>query len=212
MNRSLTLAALLERGVPCGVDAWQSEAGGRASLCAALTDGRRQGQLGRDFGDEPTFLLLPDLVAPGRIEVDALARLLPDAPDYARGFIGIAWHVQGAGDAFECFYLRPTNGRSHAPPPPRDMRAIQYFAYPDHKFDRLRDTDPGRYEAGADIGLDRWHHLVVDLTGPGPRLEVDGQTVLTLDAALQPARPGGIGLWVDIGTEGHFDCLEIRTE
>ena len=35
--------------------------------------------------------------------------------------------------------------------------AVQYFAYPDWKFDRLREEFPdGRYEAGADIGPDEW--------------------------------------------------------
>jgi hypothetical protein len=39
------------------------------------------------------------------------------------------------------------------PPSPRDQRAIQYFAYPDWKLDRLREQYPdGNYEAGADIG------------------------------------------------------------
>jgi hypothetical protein len=47
---------------------------------------------------------------------------------------------------------------------PRDQRAIQYFAYPDWKFDRLREQYPdGDYEAGADIGPDEWITLKLDI-------------------------------------------------
>jgi hypothetical protein len=38
------------------------------------------------------------------------------------------------------------------PTEPSGQRAVQYFAYPDWKFDRLREEFPdGRFEAGADI-------------------------------------------------------------
>jgi hypothetical protein len=36
----------------------------------------------------------------------------------------------------------PLNGRKTNPPSPRDQRAIQYFAYPNWKFDRLREQYP----------------------------------------------------------------------
>jgi hypothetical protein len=35
---------------------------------------------------------------------------------------------------------------------PRDQRAVQYFAYPDSKFDRLRQEFPdGRYEGAQTL-------------------------------------------------------------
>jgi hypothetical protein len=198
---------LIAQGKPCGVEASAVLLDGRGCLRLALEPERRTGELGRDFGDEPTFLLLPETHDPVVIEAQVRARLLPDAPDYARGFIGMAWNVQS--DRFEAAYLRPTNGTSYAPPPPRDQRGVQYFAYPDAKFDRLRETAPGRYEAAADIRLDQWHHLRVSLDA-GVRVEVDGTPVLTLDHRLLPARPGQIGLWIDIGTEGFFSGVTVR--
>lgn len=39
----------------------------------------------------------------GVLEVDMLSRLLPDAPDYARGFIGIAFRILPDNREFECF-------------------------------------------------------------------------------------------------------------
>ncbi len=197
----------LARGVACGVEASVATLDARDCLQLALEPGRRKGELGRDFGDEPTFLLLPDTVEARVIEADLLARLLPDAPDYARGFIGLAWNVQP--DRFEAAYLRPLNGTSYAPPPPRDQRAVQYFAYPDAKFDRLRETAPGRYEAAADVRLAQWHHLRITLDA-GVRVEVDGTAVLTLDHRLLPAGAGQVGLWVDIGTEGFFSGVTVR--
>jgi hypothetical protein len=200
---------LLVRGLPCGVEASTATLRGRDCLRLALDPDRRKGELGRDFGDEPTFLLLPDACTPAVIEADLSARLLPDAPDYARGFIGLAWNVQGNGDSFEALYLRPMNGVSLAPPPPRNQRGLQYFAYPDHKFDRLRETDPGRYETAADIRPDAWHHLRIDL-GTGVSASVDGVTIFTLPDRLLPDGPGRVGLWVDIGTDGFFSGVTVR--
>lgn len=198
---------LFARGKPCGVEASATSLEGCDCLRLALEPGRRTGDLGRDFGDEPTFLLLPGLCEPTMIEADLRARLLPDAPDFARGFIGLAWNVQP--DRFEAAYLRPANGISYAPPAPRDQRGVQYFAYPDAKFDRLRETAPGRYEAAADLRLDKWHHVRVTLDR-GVQVKVDGASVLALDHRLLPSGPGQVGLWVDIGTEGFFAKVTVR--
>ena len=128
---------------------------GRPCLRLALHAASRAGKPGVDYVDQPSFMLLPEVMTDGAIEVEVCARLLPDAPDYARGFIGLAYRVHEDLSSYEPLYLRPTNGRMHAPPAPRDVRAVQYYAYPDHPFDVLRETEPGRYEAGADIALDR---------------------------------------------------------
>ncbi len=48
----------------------------------------------------------------GIIEVKMLSRLLPDAPEFARGFIGIAYRINEQDSEFESFYVRPTNGRT----------------------------------------------------------------------------------------------------
>lgn len=48
----------------------------------------------------------------GTIEVKLLSRLLPDAPDFARGFIGIVYRANADNSEFEAFYVRPANGRT----------------------------------------------------------------------------------------------------
>lgn len=181
---------------------------GRPCLRLALDAASRAGKLGVDYVDQPSFLLLHQVVTDGMVEVDVCARLLPDAPDYARGFIGLAYRVQDDLSSYESLYLRPTNGRLHAPPAPRDARAVQYYAYPDHPFDVLRETEPGRYEAGADIALDRWTRLRITFDGPDFAVYTDGVLILTGKGKLPP-RPGRIALWVDIGTEGFFANLAM---
>ncbi|WRK52826.1 hypothetical protein SD457_21750 [Coprobacillaceae bacterium CR2/5/TPMF4] len=66
--------------------------------------------------DENTYAKLIDSsFHNGVIEVKMLSRLLKDAPDFARGFIGIAYRINEDDSAFESFYLRPTNGRIDDP-------------------------------------------------------------------------------------------------
>ena len=128
--------------------------GGRIVLRIALDAASRAGKPGVDLGGRRSIKKKTETVVDATIEVDVCARLLPDAPDYARGFIGLADRVRPDLSAYESVYIRPTNGTLHAPGPPRDHRAVQYYAYPDWPFDVLRDREPGRYEAGADIGTE----------------------------------------------------------
>ena len=73
------------------------------------------------------------------------------------------------------------NGQKTNPPSPRDQRAIQYFAYPEWKFDRLREQYPdGDYEAGADIGPDEWITLKLDIDDTSLTANVNGNETLTL--------------------------------
>ena len=92
----------------------------------------------------------------GVIEVKMLSRLLPDAPDYARGFIGIVYRANEADCEFESFYIRPANGRD-CKEPMRKAHGCQYFSYPGYTFEYFREFGIGDYEAPVDIanGLER---------------------------------------------------------
>ena len=154
--------------VLCGVTAEPAAISGRPALKVQLTDAVSRGAMGVDFGDEPTFVLLPTPILNGSIEFDVLGRLTPMAPAFARAFIGLAYRVQGAGESYESVYLRPLNGKALNSEPPRDQRAVQYYAYPNWKFDRLRTEYPdGRFEVGADIAPDEWIHYGLKSTAQG---------------------------------------------
>src|SRR3990172_6827149 len=80
--------------------------------------------------DEATFARLIDSdFKNGIIEVKVLSRLLENAPDFARGFIGVAFRIDERNSKFECIYIRPTNGR--AEDQLRRNHSTQYFSYPD---------------------------------------------------------------------------------
>jgi len=140
-----------------------------------------------------------------------LSRLLEDAPDFARGFIGIAFRIDESNSKFECIYIRPTNGR--AEDQLRRNRSTQYFSYPDFKFDRLRSESSGIYESYADMGFNEWITIKIEVKNEKAKLYLYGQEnpVLIVNDLKHGANvSGGIGLWVDVGTEGHFTDLSIE--
>jgi hypothetical protein len=162
--------------------------------------------------DEPTFVRLDDVeFQNGTIEVKVLSKLLPKSPELSRGFIGIAFRINDDNSRFECIYIRPTNGRSTQQL--RRNRSIQYFSYPDYKYERLRQEAPGEYESYADMGLNEWIKL---------RIEVkDSQALLFINDNVHPSlivndlkhganNKGAVGLFVDAGTDGFFSDLTIK--
>ena len=80
------------------------------------------------------------------------SELVADAPSYARGFIGLTFRIDKKGN-FESIYLRPSN--SVADDQVRRNHSVQYVAYPDYRFDRLRRESPEKYESYAELDLQR---------------------------------------------------------
>ena len=164
--------------------------------------------------DEPTFAKLRDfIIKDGTIQISVLSRLLKDANPTARGFIGLAFRIKDDNSRFECFYLRPSNGR--ADDQLRRNHTLQYFSYPDFKFDRLGKEASGEYESYVDIGLDEWINLKIEIKGARARLFVNNsrQPVLIVnDLKHGEDSSGAIGLWVDEGTEGYFADLKIQRD
>lgn len=170
------------------------------------------GVAGVDYIDQPTFLVLPVRFATGQIEVSVAAETHADAPDYARGFAGIAFGVDDEAGTFECTYIRPLNGLGLAPPAPRNRRAVQYFAYPDWPFNVLRERWPdGPHESPADIRPGVWQRLSVSVTGDRIVVEVDGVTTVDVSRLHGPTTTGMVALWVDIGTQAWFADLRVST-
>ncbi|WP_290790840.1 hypothetical protein [Flavihumibacter sp. UBA7668] len=164
--------------------------------------------------DEPTFIRINDIdFRNGIIEVKILSRLLKNAPEFARGFIGVAFRINDSNTRFESIYVRPTNAR--ADDQVRRNHSIQYYSYPDYKFDRLRRESPEKYESYSDLEMNKWITI---------RLEVkDAMVKLFLNGSSQPSlvvndlkhganASGAIGLWVDVGTEGYFTDLTIKKQ
>ncbi|HTR86600.1 MAG TPA: hypothetical protein VMI56_19110 [Reyranella sp.] len=195
---------------PHRVTATTVEYKGRKALKVELAEEVRRGKPGIDYGDTDSFMIVPTSFRTGTIEVDLLGKLRADAPPDMRAFIGLAYHIAAEGKHFEAAYVRPLNGLKLNPPPPRNKRAVQYFAYPDWRFDRLREAYPdGRYEAGANIAGDEWITLRLEVAADRMTVKVNGVESLIVREPKMPLANGAIGLWIDIGTEGYFSNLRI---
>ncbi|ULQ50943.1 hypothetical protein [Flavihumibacter fluvii] len=161
--------------------------------------------------DEPTFVKIKGVnFKNGVIEVKVLSRLLKDAPGFARGFIGIAFRINDSNTKYESIYLRPVNAR--VDDQVRRNHSIQYYAYPDYKFDRLRKEAPERYEAYADMEMDSWITMRIEVRDTQAKLFLNNNSqpaLIVNDLKHGAALSGAIGLWVDIGTEGYFADLKI---
>jgi len=146
----------------------------------------------------------------GTIEVSVLSRLLPDANELARGFIGVAFRINEDNTKFESIYIRPTNAR--ADDQIRRKRTLQYFSFPDFPFMRTRKETPGKYESYADMALNEWIKIKITVKDTKAQLFIndDAQPSLIVNDLKHGAdSSGAIGLWVDVGTEGYFADLSI---
>ncbi|MBI1769146.1 MAG: hypothetical protein HYR67_12305 [Bacteroidetes bacterium] len=162
--------------------------------------------------DEPTFVRIKGVdFKNGTIELNVRSKILPNAPEFSRGFIGIAFRINGSNSKFECIYIRPANGRDSSQI--RRNHTVQYFSFPNYKFDKLRNDAPGEYESYADIGLNEWIKLKIVVKSAQAKLFINDnkQPSLIVNDLKQGAdSSGAIGLWVDVGTEGYFSDLSIH--
>lgn len=161
--------------------------------------------------DEPTYVKLKDVtIENGIFEVKVLSRILVPSPfPRAQGFIGAAYRINQDDTAFESIYLRPNVGRSNSQF--ARNHAVQYFSYPDYKFDRLREEFSGEFETYADIGLDEWITMRFEIQGEKATLYLNNQTYpsFIVNEMKGGLESGSIALWVDIGTEGYFKDFKI---
>lgn len=162
--------------------------------------------------DENTYAKVKDICFHnGTIEVKMLSRLLPDAPDFARGFIGIAYRINDNDTKFESFYVRPTNGRQ-CTDPIRKAHGCQYFSYPKYTFAYFRENNITQYEAPVDIDLNEWIDLkavIHDTTAQFYINDMDNPILIVDDMKHGSDLKGSVGFFIDIGTEAFFKDLKI---
>jgi hypothetical protein len=147
----------------------------------------------------------------GVIELELAGQPAAGAFEGARGFVGIAFRVQGDG-RYEYIYLRPTNGR--ADDQVRRNHSTQYSSYPDFDFARSRQEAPEKYESYVDLQPGAWTRYKIEVEGRKARLYVHGADqpcLIVNDLKLDP-RDGGVALWVGPGTEGYFSNLKITAK
>jgi hypothetical protein len=130
----------------------------------------------------------------GTIEVDLAGKPAANAGAGARGFIGIAFRLQG--NRYEYIYLRPTNGRTDDQV--RRNHSTQYGAQPDFDFDRLRKESPEKYESYVDLEPGVWTKYRIAIDGTKARLFVHGaaQPCLIVNDMKLGNTEGAVALWV----------------
>jgi 3-keto-disaccharide hydrolase len=149
----------------------------------------------------------------GVIEIELTGEPSATAGEGARGFVGVAFRVNldAAKDAakYECFYLRPTNGR--ADDQVRRNHSTQYISYPDFPWHRLRKEFPEKYESYVDLVPGEWTKVKIEVRGDKARLYVHDapQPVLVVNDLKQRQGQGRIALWVGAGTVAHFSNLRV---
>jgi hypothetical protein len=185
-----------------------------AEAQAALYHGKQALKLtGKEIDAAHTIAVIRDRTFHnGTITLDVSGAPLKTAGESARGFIGIAFHVQSDASHYECIYIRPTNGR--AEDQLRRNHSTQYTSFPDWPWERLRGETPGVYESYADIVPGEWTHLRIVVHGKDASLYVGNATQPTLlihDLKLGDTQ-GSIALWIGPGTEGYFSNLSIVDE
>lgn len=163
--------------------------------------------------DENTYAKVKHVnLTNGVIELDMMSRLLVDAPDFARGFIGIAFRICEDDTSFESFYIRPTNSINATDDPIRQSHGCQYFSYPKYTFSYFREHGITEYEAPIHCELNQWIHLKAVINGETASfyLNHEEKPVLKVDKLLHgKGIHGGIGLFVDIGTEAFFKNIRV---
>jgi hypothetical protein len=139
----------------------------------------------------------------GTLEID-----LRGAGTEEASFLGLAFGVADA-KTFEAVYFRPfrftdddPGGRSHA---------VQYVAWPESTWEKLRKDKPGVYEAAIQPVPDPagWFHVRIDVTKQTVSVSVDGSTQPCLVVDRLGHREGDVGLWVD-SMPGAFRNLRIQ--
>jgi len=145
----------------------------------------------------------------GTIELDVSGKPRAGAVADARGFVGVAFRVNADASKYNCFYIRPTNGR--AEDQLRRNHAVQYMSFPDYEWSRLRKETPGKYESYADLVPGEWTKIKIEVNGEKARLYVNGasQPVLMVNDLKLGDSKGAVALWIGVGTEAYFANLRL---
>jgi len=212
--RALAALICVLPGVPLAAQSADRLLGKNVSIAQTNYKGRSAVQVVAkpDAANATSYALVKDVTfRDGTVEVDLAGQPAAGTFAGARGFIGIAFRIQGDG-RYEYIYLRPTNGR--ADDQVRRNHSTQYSSHPDFDFARSRQEAPEKYESYVDLQPGVWTKYKIEVEGRKARLYVHGaeQPCLIVDDLKLDPREGGIALWVGPGTEGYFSNLKITAK
>jgi hypothetical protein len=172
--------------------------------------GRRSIGITMEGEDHDGLALLPGTdFQDGVIEADiALRNTTP--PEVKRpGFVGIAFRVSPDASRYEVLYLRP--GNSQAEDQAKRNHAVQYVSEPDFGWYRLRREWPSVYESYAELALETWTKVRIEVVGRAAKLYVNGSAKpsLVVDGLKGEDLRGAVGLWGYTDQESYFSNVRI---
>lgn len=158
-----------------------------------------------DSADGLVGLALPQAVkfSVGTIDIDLKGKNLKQ-----RSFLGVAFNVEDE-KTFEAVYFRPFNFQADDA---TRGRSVQYIAWPNHTWEQLRKSEPGRFEQPVHPvpDPDGWFHAQIEVTATQVRVFVNHarkpSLVVTRLSRGGSERP--VGLFVDTA-EGEYADLVI---
>jgi hypothetical protein len=145
----------------------------------------------------------------GVIEADiALKITTPPGVRYP-GFVGIAFRVRPDASHYELFYVRP--GNSDAADQAMRNHAVQYVSEPGFGWYRLRREWPWVYESHAELAMETWTHLRIEVAGRAAKLYLNGSArpSLLVDGLKGEDLHGAVGLWGFSNEEAYFSNVRI---
>lgn len=163
-----------------------------------------------DGDDRDGLALLPGTdFQDGVIEADiALKVTTPPGVRYP-GFFGIAFRVRPDASHYELFYLRP--GNADAPDQAMRNHAVQYVSEPDHGWYKLRREWPSVYESHAELAMETWTKVRIEVAGRGAKIYLNGSSKpsLVVDGLKGEDLHGPVGLWGFTDEEAYFSNVRI---
>jgi hypothetical protein len=175
--------------------------------------GRKCVRVTVDKEDGNGLVLLPDTdFQDGTIEAEiALKSLAPPGRRFP-GFGGIAFRVRPDASHYEVFYLRP--GNSQALDQSMRNHSAQYASEPDFDWYPLRRQWPWVYESHADLAMETWTKIRIEVSGRAAKLYLNGSDKPTLiaDGLKGEDLHGAIALWSYSGEEAYFSNVRITPE
>jgi len=172
--------------------------------------GRKAVRLTREAVDQAALALVNGTeFHDGTIEVDIATKVTTPPGVRRPGFSGIAFRARPDASQYELFYLRP--GNSSAEDQAMRNHAVQYVSAPDFGWEKLRRQWPFIYESWADLQLDEWTKVKIDVHGREARLYVNGseKPSLIVDGMKGEELEGPIALWGYTGEEAYFSNLRV---
>ncbi len=139
----------------------------------------------------------------GTIEIDLKGKNVRQ-----ESFLGVAFNVVDE-KTFEAVYFRPFNFKAEG-----DFkgRAVQYVAWPVNTWEKLRETQPGKFEAPINPAPDPdgWFHARIEVGEKQVRVFVEQakEPSLTVNRLAEGGKGRPVGLFVDV-SDGLYANFRI---